>query len=114
MQPASSSVALPDPAIDSQWLTWDRQTDALSLRVINLGIVPSKQVTVELYADGKLLREQVIDSLPATTDKPGQIIIRYPTFSSLGASSLQVRLISSDAQQSQKNDSFECLIKDIP
>lgn len=113
MQAASTSVALADPAIDAQWISWDQGSDELNIRVINLGCVTAKDIRVELYADGKLLRKQSIDTLHGSDDKLSDVIIRYPKFSSLAASTLQVRILDTETEQSHANNIVTCQVSDL-
>ena len=114
MQGTPSTAPMPDPAIDTQWVTWDQERDELNMRIINLGNVPAQNVTVELYADGKLLRKQVIDLLPGSSDKLGDVVIRYPKISSLVASALQVRILDLPNEQSNRNNTVSCQIGELP
>ncbi|MAX24346.1 MAG: hypothetical protein CMJ19_07565, partial [Phycisphaeraceae bacterium] len=111
--PTSPTAAKADPAIDPGWLTWDRDSDELQLTVANLGCVAAKNVVVEMYADGRLLRKQTITELPATTDTLGQCVIRYPKFSSLIATTIGFKIIAQPAEQSARNNTIHVIKSDL-
>jgi hypothetical protein len=106
LQAGKAPPAIPDPAVDAQWVTLDSQTDVLSVPVVNLGSTVAKHVTAELYADGLMLRAEHIDSLPATGDELGRYVIRYPHFSSLEASTIQVRVRCMEDEHSDRNNTL--------
>ena len=101
-----TKVAQADPALHRQWVTYDSQKDELVIPVKNLGTVPADDVTVEVYADGYLIRNEHIKQLPASGDTLGHVIIRYPMLSMLNASEFQVRLHCNQPEQSHRNNSI--------
>lgn len=100
--------ALPDPAVDASLVQWDRGDDTLKIKVVNPSSVAAEEVIAELYADGLLLREERIDTLPPTRDVMGQHLIRYPQYSKLGAKTIQVRLRYAGREQSAHNNTLVC------
>ncbi|MBL4701439.1 MAG: hypothetical protein JKX85_09295 [Phycisphaeraceae bacterium] len=93
-----------DPALHRQWVTYNSQKDELVIPVMNLGTVPADDLTVEVYADGYLIRNEHIKQLPASGNTLGHVIIRYPMISMLNATEFQVRLHCNQPEQSNRNN----------
>jgi hypothetical protein len=108
-QTANPTPANADPAIDAEWLTWDRDSDELQLTVVNLGCVAAKDVMIEMYADGKLLRKQTITEIEPTTDTLGKYVIRYPKFSSLIANSIGFQIVTQPTEHSSRNNTIRVI-----
>lgn len=100
-----------DPALDVDWVRFDLQKDELAMDVVNLGSVQAKNLILELYADGKLLREEHISKLDGTVDQLSKYTLRYPQISSLNATHLQAKLICSLPEQALQNNSIHFAIK---
>ncbi len=103
----AAAVLLADPAIDASWVTYDKQTDTLRLRVINLGMASISNLRLRLQVDGQLLRLERIALLPGSNlRKLGKVEIQYPLASTLSGGRLTAELEVIGSEGSDQNNAM--------